>query len=240
MSGDGTKRTLAEEAYLRIRDKICDFELYPGQEVSDFILCRELGMSRTPVREALVQLERDGLVRNPGVGKSYQVSEITAEEIVDIFDAREAVEVTSLRLAMERGVTKEEREELDRINRKMEEQNEAGNLRLQFHYDQQFHNYLVELGGNQRMRRFYESLRIQLGRMRVLSYLESSYQRKAYNDHRAVVEAVERGEASEAMKALVHHIRTSRRDYCDLIQNRVSLDAYGMIRFLMKRTEDSL
>ena len=91
MEGTGNKKTLVEIAYERIRNKICDFELYPGQDVSDFTLCKELGMSRTPVRQALVQLEHDGLVQNAGVGKSYQVSQITEEEIADIFEAREAV-----------------------------------------------------------------------------------------------------------------------------------------------------
>ncbi len=231
------KPSLVEEAYEKIRSKICDFELYPGQEVSDFTLCKELGMSRTPVRQALVQLEYDGLVQDAGVGKSYKVSEITEKEISDIFDAREAIEVNSLRLAMEKGIAPDQMETLERINLNMEQQNAAGNIRLQFQYDQRFHNYLVELGGNQRLLRFYESLRMQLSRMRVLSYLESSYQEKAYNDHRSVLEEMKKGNRTQAMGRLTYHIRTSKKDYCDLIQNRVSLNSYGMLRFLMKNTE---
>ena len=69
MGGTESKPTLVEIAYEKIRNKICDFELYPGQDVSDFTLCKELGMSRTPVRQALVQLEHDGLVKNAGIGK---------------------------------------------------------------------------------------------------------------------------------------------------------------------------
>lgn len=234
MEGTESKKTLVEIAYEKIRNKICDFELYPGQDVSDFTLCKELGMSRTPVRQALVQLEHDGLVKNAGVGKSYQVSEITEEEIADIFEAREAVEVSSLRLAMDRGITREELESLERINLNMEQQNEAGNIKLQFRFDQGFHNCLVLIGGNKRMRHFYETLVVQLNRMRVLSYLESSYQKKAYNDHRAVLEQIRRDNKEEAAKALSHHLRTSKRDYCNLIQNKVSLDAYGILRLLMR------
>lgn len=228
------KTTLVEDAYNQIRDKICDFELYPGEEISDFILSKQLGMSRTPIRQALVRLEHDGLVQDGGVGKSYTVSEITQEEVRDIFDAREAIETHALRLAMERGLTEEEIRLLERINCKMEEQNEAGNIKLQFRYDQTFHNTLVSLCGNQRMIRFYESLLVQLTRMRVLSYLESSYQRKAYNDHNQVLEEIRGGNGPAAVEALAHHIRTSRRDYCDLLENKVSLDSYGMLRFLMK------
>ena len=234
MGGTENKPTLVEIAYEKIRNKICDFELYPGQDVSDFILCKELGMSRTPVRQALVQLEHDGLIKDAGVGKSYRVSEITEEEIADIFEAREAIEVSSLRLAMERGISAEEIERLERINLNMEQQNEAHNIKLQFRYDQSFHNYLVFIGGNKRLARFYESLVVQLNRMRVLSYLESSYQKKAYNDHRAVLDEIKKGNGKEAGKALSHHIQTSRRDYCDLLQNKVSLDAYGILRLLMR------
>lgn len=234
MGGTESKPTLVEIAYEKIRDKICDFELYPGQDVSDFTLCKELGMSRTPVRQALVQLEHDGLVKNAGIGKSYQVSEITEEEIADIFEAREAIEVSSLRLAMMRGLSEDEIKCLERINLNMEQQNEAGNIKLQFRYDQGFHNYLVSLSGNKRMGRFYETLVVQLNRMRVLSYLESSYQKKAYNDHRAVLEEIRKGDREEAVKALAHHLQTSKRDYCNLIQNRISLDAYGILRLLMR------
>lgn len=231
------KKTLAEEAYEKLCSKICDFELYPGQEISDFTLCKQLGMSRTPVRQALVQLEQDGLVCDAGVGKSYKVSEITKEEIEDIFDVREAIEANALRLSMERGIRPEELKELEQINSRMEKQNEEGNKKLQFYYDQMFHNTLVVMCGNRRMKRFYESLCIQLKRMRVLSYLESSYQRKAYDDHSEVLRQMEAGNMEQSIEALVHHIRTSKRDYCDLIQNKVSLDSYGMLRFLMKNAE---
>ena len=53
------EKTLVDVAYERIRQQICDFELVPGQAVSDFILSKNLGMSRTPIRMALQRLEND-------------------------------------------------------------------------------------------------------------------------------------------------------------------------------------
>jgi DNA-binding GntR family transcriptional regulator len=178
-------------------------------------------------------------VENEGVGKSYRVTEITREEILDIFEAREAVECNALRLSMETGITPEQLESLKRINSRMEEQNKAGNIRLQFSYDQSFHNTLMSCCRNRRLKRFYDSIRVQLERMRVLSYLESSYQEKAYNDHMQILAQIEAGNREEAVRALLYHIRTSKRDYCELIEHKVSLDSYGMLRFLMKNMKEN-
>lgn len=238
MASKENKVSLVDEAYEKIRQKLCDFELYPGQEISDFTLSRELGMSRTPIRQALGQLEHDGLIYDGGQGRGYLVCEITAEDIRDIFAARECIEVMSLKLSMERGSKEEEIAKLEHINSQMEDMDQKGNVKRQFYFDQQFHNQLVLLSGNKRLIRFYESLRIQLSRLRVLSYLERSYQKKAYNDHSLVLQAIKKGDRDEAVKALEIHIQTSREDYCDLLTNRVALDSYGMLRFLMKTTED--
>lgn len=231
------KVSLVEEAYEKIKQKVCDFELYPGQEISDFTLSKELSMSRTPIRQALGQLEHEGLIYNGGPGRGYIVCEITEEEIRDIFAARECIEAMSLRLAMERGVEQEECRVLEHINSQMEEMDRKGNVKRQFYFDQQFHNKLVLLSGNKRLIRFYESLRIQLSRLRVLSYLERSYQKKAYNDHSRVLECIRNGDQEGALEALAVHIETSQEDYCDLLTKRVALDSYGMLRFLMKTAE---
>lgn len=231
------KVSLVEEAYEKIKQKVCDFELYPGQEISDFTLSKELSMSRTPIRQALGQLEHEGLIYNGGQGRGYIVCEITEEEIRDIFAARECIEAMSLRLAMERGVEQEECRVLEHINSQMEEMDRKGNVKRQFYFDQQFHNKLVLLSGNKRLIRFYESLRIQLSRLRVLSYLERSYQKKAYNDHSRVLECIRNGDQEGALEALAVHIETSREDYCDLLTKRVALNSYGMLRFLMKTAE---
>lgn len=234
------KISLVEDAYERIKQKIFDFELYPGQEVSDFTLSKELSMSRTPIRQALQQLEHDGLLYDGGQGRGYLVCEITVEEIRDIFAARECIEAKALELAMELGINESDKQQIFQINSRMKQVNQENNVKQQFYYDQYFHNYLVSLSGNKRLIRFYDSLRIQLTRMRVLSYLERSYQNKAYNDHEKVLECIASHDKEGAVKALITHISTSREDYCDLLTNRISLDSYGMLRFLMKTTEGEM
>ena len=86
---------LVDQAYEDIKNMICNFELIPGQIVSDFTLSKKMGMSRTPIRQALQKLEGDDLIVDAGAGKSYQVSPITEDGIIDLFDAREGIELNS-------------------------------------------------------------------------------------------------------------------------------------------------
>jgi len=229
--------SLVEKAYKIIKNKICDFELYPGQPISDHILSKELAMSRTPIRSALQKIYDEGLVEINPQGKGYVVTEITDEKIIEVFDARECIEVAALSLAMDRGIQPSDIEALNNINNIMEDYNRTDKLRFQFEYDQKFHDFLVALSGNTKLIKFHSSLFAELTRMRLLSYLERSYQQKAYNDHSNIIKYIAENNKEAAVEALRNHIRTSKRDYRDLINNKISLDAYGMLRFLMQTTQ---
>ena len=78
-------------------------------------------------------------------GRSYQVSPITEDGIIDLFDAREGIEVAAVRIALEKGIDETRLIELERINRNMEDANIAGRIKENFEADQQFHDYLVNL-----------------------------------------------------------------------------------------------
>ncbi|MCI8888153.1 MAG: GntR family transcriptional regulator [Hungatella sp.] len=228
------KKSLVDEAYEKIRQKICDFELVPGQAISDFILSKELGMSRTPIRMALQKIESDGLIRDGGAGQSYFVCEITKEDIEDLFDARKGIELTALELMMKRGAGVEDLEYLRRINERMEEVNKQGHVKQQFYYDQRFHDKLVLLSANSRIIRFHESLLLQFTRMRVLSYLDRSYQDKAYRDHDLVLDMIEKGDKEGASAALRGHIETAKQDYIGLLTNKLNSESFGVLSYTMK------
>lgn len=228
------KKSLVDEAYEKIRQKICDFELVPGQAISDFILSKELGMSRTPIRMALQKIQSDGLIRDGGAGQSYYVCEITAEDIGDLFDARIGIELTALTLLMRKKVAVEELDYLRRINQLMEDVNKLGHVKQQFYYDQKFHDKLVFLSGNSRIIHFYESLLLQLTRMRVLSYLERSYQDKAYHDHEKIISMIAEGNREGAVQALSDHIDSTKKNYIELLTNRMDAESFGALSYTMK------
>lgn len=223
--------SLVDEAYRDIKNMICNFELTPGQVVSDFTLSKKLGMSRTPIRQALQRLEIDNLIEDAGTGKSYQVSQITEEEIIDLFDAREGIEVMAIRVAIEKGVCETRLIELERINRNMEDANVAGKIKENFELDQQFHDYLVNSSGNKKLIRFHDSILVQLRRVRMISYLERKYQDKAYRDHQKVLEGLRLRDNDLAQKALAEHIETAKQDYLRVIREKDIAEDFGMLRF---------
>ena len=73
--------SLTNKAYETIRQQIFDFDLFPGQIVSDYLLSKELNMSRTPIRQALMRLKNEGLLEEQIGKKNYRVSTITKEDI---------------------------------------------------------------------------------------------------------------------------------------------------------------
>lgn len=223
--------SLVDQAYEEIKNMVCNFELFPGQIVSDFTLSKAMGMSRTPIRQALQRLEGDGLIEDAGAGKSYQVSRITEEEIVDLFDAREGIEVMAVKLAVDKGIPEPRLVELERISNNMEEANLAGNIRENFNYDQEFHDYLVNMSGNKKLIRFHESLLIQLRRVRMLSYLERKYQDKAFQDHKRVLDGLRAGDKELASEALARHIETAKRDYLRVVNDAGIMGGLGVLRF---------
>ena len=224
--------SLVDQAYNDIKDKICDFRLFPGQVISDFILSKELGMSRTPIRQALQRLERDGLIVDAGAGKSYEVSQITEEEIIELFDARQGIEVMAVKLAVDNGISETQIIEMERMNRNMEAANKDGRIKDNFQYDQEFHDYLVSMSGNKKLIRFHDSLLIQLRRMRMLSYLERTYQDKAYRDHQMIIKGLQGSDKKMAQQALEEHIITSKNDYLRLLNDKIAMEGFAVLRFL--------
>ena len=208
---------LVDQAYEDIKNMICNFELIPGQIVSDFTLSKKMGMSRTPIRQALQ--------------KSYQVSPITEDGIIDLFDAREGIEVAAVRIALEKGIDETRLIELERINRNMEDANIAGRIKENFEADQQFHDYLVNLSRNKKLIRFHESLLLQCRRVRMISYLERKYQDKAYRDHQMILEGLKSGDSRLAQQALAEHIETARLDYLRVMKEKNITEDFGMLRF---------
>lgn len=98
---DISKRRLVDEAARALREAILDGRLRPGQRLLQDRLAEMLGVSRTPIREALQRLEREGLVRSVG-RQGMVVAQLAAQDIEEIYDVREVLEGLAARLAASR------------------------------------------------------------------------------------------------------------------------------------------
>ena len=215
--------SLTNKAYETIRQQIFDFDLFPGQIVSDYLLSKELNMSRTPIRQALIRLKTEGLLEEQNGKKNYCVANITKEDIQDLFDFREGIETTAFMLAWRRGITPGQLAELQEITDQMKSTH--------------FHNELVALSGNKRLIKAHDEILLQLTRMRFLSFLENSLQSKACAKHQAILDAIGQQDYEGGRQAVIDHVRSSCEDYINLFGNGLSANSLCLLRYFTRSQE---
>ena len=214
--------TLRRKAYNYIHAKILSGDLPYGHQVSDLSLAREIGMSRTPVREAVQQLQREGLVEQlPRLGTIVRTPE--RRDIVELFELREALEPFAVGLAARRA-PESELPTLDRLCREMngvgEEARELGMTDLDpsrlerfLAADMAFHVMLLRASGNHRMMRIVADSRVLL---RIFSARRQEHNfavlRETYQFHSQILDAVKDRDAETASAAMAAHIQASKRE----------------------------
>lgn len=206
------RATLAEQAYEELRSQIVLGRLRAGDRLLADELADRLAISQTPVKEAIAQLERDGLVE----GSARRVSVVrrfTPADIVEIFEARMLAELHSVESGFAAGrATADFARELRTIFEahiaEVEKQSEealADAVRL----DREFHEALVALGGNQTIADWHRVVLRQTQTVRNFTLMSYSLERTK-REHEAVVEAVERLDAEATVAALRLHLNASR------------------------------
>lgn len=193
------------QVYEALRDAIVEAELEPGQRLSENELADRLGVSRTPVREALAQLRDERLVAIvPQLGTF--VTLIDPDAVNDALFIREALECSAIRLAAERA----EPSELEALQANLAAQERAradGDHDAFDALDQSLHQTLCQLSGHEIAWWLSRRAQGQLDRVRRLSLPEPGYLGEMVREHGAVVAAVADGDADGAERELRHHIR---------------------------------
>jgi DNA-binding GntR family transcriptional regulator len=195
---------LSRSAYLRIQQAIRDGAIGQGTLYSENELAQTLGMSRTPVREALIALAREGLVEISSQ-RGFRLRQLSAEQRQEIFDLRLLLEPFSARkLAVTAGET-----EVRRLREIVDAQAELSGAAQQSAFlalDEDFHLLIPELLGLERTRDTMASLR---GAMWLMGFEALALPRRyaaVIAEHRAVVDAVAAGDPDAAAAAIHKHI----------------------------------
>ena len=191
--------------YTALRDAIVSGELHPGRQLSENELAELLGVSRTPVREALVRLRDDRLVEIvPQLGTF--VSRISTRAVADAQFIREALECSAVRLAAERADRSDVAALAGLISRQEEVRDQHDFDRF-YVLDDELHGALCELSGHGIAWSLAQRANGHLNRVRRLSLPQPRYLDEMVAEHTLVVEAVRRGEPDAAEAALRHHLR---------------------------------
>lgn len=195
---------LEKVAYDAIKEAILSFHLGPGETVVEAELARQLGISKTPVRDALSRLEKEGFV-NKYVYKGYAVAEISRDDVIEIFHIRAALEGIAARQAAESFTI----EELHKIRFLVSEQETAllsSDNRSASRLNREFHEMILSKAANQRLRAILDNLDDHLQRYRMLSNFQSGRLLKSVEEHRRIVEALEAHAPDRANAAIQSHL----------------------------------
>jgi DNA-binding GntR family transcriptional regulator len=194
--------------YDAIKRQILSNQLRPGNKLGHQELAESLGVSRTPVREALERLYQEGFVIRVQ-NRGYYVAEISAEEACELYETREALEVYELRRTIARGLTPANITMLEEINDRYHTLIGGELTRQRLLIDRDFHLALAGITGNQYLCRTLASIfeRLILKR-RVDGYHDTGA--APYAEHVALLDNLKQGNARGAEKVLANHIVAAR------------------------------
>ncbi len=199
------RTTLAREAYRALRSAILDRRLPAGRKLVVRVLAEDLGLSPTPVKEALAALEREGLVvAIPHRG--YHVPHITLHDVEELYALREVIEG----LAASRAAVKINERLAAQLDRLLERQRICVRDRDMQHYgdlDLAFHHLLRASSGNARLARVAESFNGQIRLLISTSAQLPGRLASSLQEHVAIVRAVKTGDSQAAEAAMRHHVR---------------------------------
>ena len=200
-------KPLREVVSEALREAITNGTLLPGERLMEIQLAEELGVSRTPVREAIRKLELEGFVVMVPRRGTY-VSDLSLKDINEVFEIRTALDVLAAGLAAER-ITDEELEALERLLVHIGEYIEAGDMEKIIEADSQFHDLLYQASRNDRLVGIINNLREQLTRFRSISMSYPGRLKVTWEEHRHLLEAIAQRNADLAMQVAREHMENA-------------------------------
>ena len=195
-------RLLRERVYEQLRHDILTCELMPGAEIREAELAVRFEVSKSPVRDALISLEREGLVITiPRQG--YRVAPVSISDMLDMFHLRAALERANIERII-RHATDEQLQALDQFKYFYEDQWPDGFIG----YNKKFHRLLAELGGNARMRDQLIDLIDLMGRAVQISVsnMDHGKPEALVAEHREIIDVIQSRSIKSAQRLAEQHV----------------------------------
>ena len=194
---------LRDVVFNTLRKAILTGELKPGERLMEIHLANQLGVSRTPIREAIRKLELEGLViMIPRRGA--EVAQITEKSLKDVLEVRRALDALCAELACDR-ITEEETERLKNACEKFEKETVTGDATTMAEADVELHDIIVAATGNQRLVQLINNLSEQMYRYRFEYIKDENQHNRLVEEHRMIYDSiVHRDKEAAAHAARVH------------------------------------
>ncbi len=204
------RRSQTLRAYDELRRRILDNEMPAGAQYLEQTLADELGMSRTPVREALIRLSDERLVEvRPRHGA--RILPVSAADMAEIYELLTALEAMAARRVAERGLNSIQLTRLEAYVAGMEEALARDDLAGWSAHDRNFHNALVELSGNRRLAQVVAMFRDQAHRARMQTLALRPKPTQSNREHAALVTAIRNRDGAAAFEIHRRHRQDAGR-----------------------------
>ena len=209
--------TLIQDDSLPLRDVVCktlrsailDGTLQPGTRLMELHLAAQLGVSRTPVREAIRLLEMDSLVdMHPRRGAV--VAQISASDLRDVLEVRQALEELAVRKAC-RNMDTETLAQLEEAEKVFEDSLRKNSLSKRAEADVAFHTIITEASHNQRLKKLLTAIREQIYRYRLENLKDKDNYPTLIAEHKALIEAFRAGDEDGAAAVILNHIENQKQ-----------------------------
>ena len=211
--------TYKEMAYQLIKEAILYQRLKAGEVYSQDGLCTDFGINRTPVREALLELQKEGHI-NFLRGRGIEIVPITRKQAEDIVEMRFIIELAGSELAAQRR-TKQHLDQLKANIDEMEVNMREADPVFMYKLDRKFHIHLFEAADNERMLEAIENLRDQFLKLETLDAFNNPQKSlQVLQEHQKIFDAVLSGDAVLANSAMKHHLDNTYKRTVTPVMNR--------------------
>ena len=192
---------LRDVVFNTLRDAILRGELKPGERLMEMHLANKLGVSRTPIREAIRMLEQEGLaVTVPR--KGAQVARMTEKDLQDVLEVRDALDELAVSSACAH-ITEEQMSDLRETVREFEKAIQSGDVRKMVQADEDFHNVIYRAADNPKLETIVKNLREQMYRYRYEYIKDHTDYKQLIREHAAIIEGFERRDVAY-VRAVMH------------------------------------
>ena len=206
-------RPLREIVYEELKMQILTGKITPGMRMMEVELAESMGVSRTPIREAIKKLEQEGLVTVEPRKGAY-ASQISVKDMVDILEVRQDMEGLAAHMAAYR-MTPKQMKELESISVGYNKAVEEGNMADMIKYDTDIHNLIVESCNNSILTMMITQLQELLLRFRYVYYDNIKRAEKMPSEHSMIMEAIKDGRSDAARASAEMHIERIK----DMVMN---------------------
>ncbi|MDX9916224.1 MAG: GntR family transcriptional regulator [Sphaerochaeta sp.] len=216
-SGKKIALTIKDQVYNIIKENILAERYKPGERVSEIVLANELGVSRSPVRSAINELVGEGLLE----AKPHhyvRVRKLTEKEIIDVYEMRLLVEQYAIRKAVET-LDDKMRHQLKKFANDFRTCCTYDHLTKYVELDTRFHQYLIDLTGNQLVIDTFARIGAMITSFRIISLKSLERFNESIVEHTGIIEGICDGDAERAIEACRVHLTLAKNEIVLSLQN---------------------